>query len=177
MKTLLRLVVFSFIIIGAYTLFATEYVPQGAVDRSGGEASLDEDTPAAVRTARDLVDLGRKVFNGKGSCTLCHNRRGRAPLLDGVGIRASKRIREEGYRGKARTAEGYIIESMREPSAYVVEGFGVPDGSGGVRSPMPVVTGPVIGLTDLEVRAVAAYLEDLSGLEVTVKPHLKEGAD
>jgi len=175
MKTLLKLVLFSFLVIGAYTLFGTEYVPQGAADRARGDEDIEAPGPESVKTVDDLIALGKKVFNGKGSCTLCHNSRGRAPLLDEVALRAAARIKETDYSGKARSAEEYIIESMREPSAYVVNGFGVPDGGGGVVSPMPVVTGPEIGLTETEVRAVAAYLENLAGLDVTITPSRASG--
>ena len=175
MKTLLKLVLFSFLVIGAYTLFGTEYVPQGAVDSVSGNGVIVAPGPESVKTVDDLIALGKKVFNGNGSCTLCHNSRGRAPLLDEVALRAARRIKETDYRGKARSAEEYIIESMREPSAYVVKGFGVPGAKGGVVSPMPVVTGAEIGLTETEVRAVAAYLLDEAGLEVTVTPSRARG--
>ncbi len=174
MKTLIQLAVFSLVIIGVYTLFGAVYVPQGARER---EASPPAQAPLGAGrelSAEGLVVLGRSIFNGKGSCTLCHNSRGRAPLLDDAAVRASERIKDPAYRGKARSAAEYIIESMTEPSAYVVKGFGVPDGKGGEVSPMPDVTGPEIGLTEMEVRAVAAYLQDLAGLEVTVTPSRAE---
>ncbi len=175
MKTLLKIVFFSLLVIGGYTLFGTEYVPQGAVDRARGDEDIEAFGPESVKTVDDLIALGKKVFGGKGSCTLCHNSRGRAPLLDEVALRAARRIKEAGYRGRARSAVEYIIESMREPSAYVVKGFGVPGGEGGVVSPMPVVTGAEIGLTETEVRAVAAYLLDKAGLDVTVTPSRAKG--
>ena len=174
MKTLVKLAIFSLIIIGVYTLFGAVYVPQGAREREAPAGTAAPDTDEEL-TTEGLVALGRSVFTGKGSCTLCHNSRGRAPLLDEVAIRASERLKDPGYRGKARSAADYIIESMIEPSAYVVKGFGVPDGKGGEVSPMPVVTGPEIGLTEREMRAVAAYLQDLAGQEVTVPPSRAPG--
>jgi mono/diheme cytochrome c family protein len=174
MKTLIKLAVFSLLVIGVYTLFGAVYVPQGAREREApaGPAALGA---GEELTPEGLVALGRSIFNGKGSCTLCHNSRGRAPLLEDVAIRASERIKDPAYKGSARSAADYIVESMTEPSAFVVKGFGVPDGKGGEVSPMPVVTGPEIGLTETEVRAVAAFLQDLAGQEVTVTPSRAPG--
>jgi len=170
LRVLLRLTVFAILIIGSYTLFAAKYVPQGP--KRGGAVKTVESGAEAIRamSPRAFAGLGKSIFFGKGSCSLCHNGRGRAPILEGVAVRAGARIKEARYSGMARDGQGYILESILRPSAYVVRGFGVPDGKGGEVSPMPLVMGPEIGLTGLEVKAVAAYLQSLSGLEITVTP-------
>ena len=57
---------------------------------------------------------------------------------------------------------------MVDPSAYVVAGFGKA-GSNDSESPMPNVTAGGIGLSEAEVAAVIAYLQDLAGAEITVE--------
>jgi len=169
LRVLLRLTVFAILIIGSYTLFAAKYVPQGP-KRGGAEVKEAGVTAIRAMSPRAFANLGKTIFFGKGSCSLCHNGRGRAPLLDGVAIRAGARIKEARYSGMARDGQGYLLESILRPSAYVVRGFGVPDGKGDTVSPMPLVMGPEIGLTGLEVKAVAAYLQSLSGLDITITP-------
>ena len=56
--------------------------------------------------------------------------------------------------------QSYLEESMLEPSAFVVAGFGKV-GSGDAESPMPAVTAGSIGFTEVEIGAVIAYLQDL----------------
>ena len=57
---------------------------------------------------------------------------------------------------------------MIDPSAYVVAGFGK-KGTNDTVSPMPDVSKGSVGFSDAEIKAVIAYLQDLGGLEVTVK--------
>jgi cytochrome c oxidase subunit 2 len=56
---------------------------------------------------------------------------------------------------------------MLKPSVYVVAGFGKA-GTNDTESPMPDVTGGGIDLSEAEISAVIAYLQDLGGAEVTV---------
>jgi hypothetical protein len=55
---------------------------------------------------------------------------------------------------------------MKEPSAFVVATFG---SDGDTKSPMPNVTTGSIGLSEAEVDAVIAFLQNKAGVEVTVK--------
>jgi cytochrome c oxidase subunit 2 len=57
---------------------------------------------------------------------------------------------------------------MLKPSAFVVVGFGKA-GTNDTVSPMPNVTGGGIDLSEAEISAVIAYLQDLGGAEVTVE--------
>lgn len=119
-------------------------------------------------TMEQYVAIGDKIFHGKGTCTLCHKAvGGRAPDLAAVGSRAETRVKEPEYKGKATTGEEYIHESMLEPSAYVVAGFGKP-GTNDTVSPMPHINKGAIGLSDVEIGAVIAFLQTWAGVDVTV---------
>jgi hypothetical protein len=93
---------------------------------------------------------------------------GRAPLLEESAIVAEERLADAGYAGTAESVEDYLYESLAEPSAYVVAGYGKA-GTGDTESPMPNILTGRIGLSEVEARAVVAYLQDLSGVEVTVE--------
>lgn len=166
MSNLLKVVVFSLCVIGAYTLFATTFTP--AIKP---EPPIIDNLPASTgMTPAQFAALGEKLYDNKGSCALCHNPvGGRAPLLDDVALRAAGRIKEPGYKGSAIDAAGYIYESMTNPSAYVVAGYGVV-GSNDGQSPMPDVSKEPIGLTSAEIRAIIAYLQQRAGAAITVGP-------
>lgn len=132
------------------------------------EAPPVEEKITGAMTKDQFVAMGDKIFHGKGTCTLCHSPvGGRAPLLDTVGSRAAERIKDPRYKGKAKTGEEYIRESMMEPSTYVVAGFGKP-GTNDTVSPMPQINKGAIGLSDVEINSVISYLQKSGGVEVTV---------
>lgn len=85
-------------------------------------ASADEDTLALVRR-------GQEVY-GTQYCGTCHalssaGTAGRfGPSHDGMGPTADERIRDPAYEGAARTAAEYLRESIVDPGAYRVPGFG-----------------------------------------------------
>jgi mono/diheme cytochrome c family protein len=72
-----------------------------------------------------------------------------------VGGRAETRVKEAGYKGKATNGAEYLVESVMEPTAYVVEGY---------QPSMPPVGRQ---LNDLELVAVVSFLQSQGG-EVTV---------
>jgi nitric oxide reductase subunit C len=83
----------------------------------------------------DPVTRGKALFNGAGACAGCHSIAPGltlvGPSLDGVDGRASERTASADYRGAAHDADGYLRESILEPSAYVVPGnpiFAGPNG-------------------------------------------------
>lgn len=165
MNNFLKVIVFSVITIVLYTLFATEYIPPLNPAPPPKEEALD----LGAMSMDQFVVLGEKIYNGKGTCTLCHNPVvKRAPLLDALAGVAEERIKDPGYKGEAKDAAAYIIESMIKPSAYVVKGFGV-TGTNDTQSPMPDVSTGAIGLNEVELKAVTAYLQKLGGAEVTVE--------
>jgi len=115
----------------------------------------------------DFIALGAKLYNGKGNCTLCHNAMGRAPILDRIGTVSIDRLNDPRYKGQATTVEEYLHESMTRPSAFVVSGYGK-SGSNDTESPMPDVMGSGIGLNEIELAAIIAYLQHSDGADVTV---------
>ena len=164
MKTLLKVVVFGLFVIAFFAGYANFGVPRIEPAPPPKEEILD----LRAMTMEEFVALGERTFTSKGTCTLCHNAvGGRAPMLDDLASLASERLVDPAYEGEATDLESYLHESMVATSAYVVPGFGKA-GSGDSVSPMPDVTAGGIGLSEAEMGAVIAYLQDLSGLEVTV---------
>jgi mono/diheme cytochrome c family protein len=134
-----------------------------------GEAPVEKKLELGALTMDGFVALGEEVFLGKGTCPLCHNDRGRAPdipALDMVAT-AKKRMADERYKGKATDPEGYLRESLINPSAFVVAGFGK-GGSNDTISPMPNVSKAPIELSEVELNAVIAYLQAKDGNRITV---------
>ncbi len=120
-------------------------------------------------TMEDFLALVDKIYDGKGTCTLCHNPvMKRAPLLERTAIVAKERLKDPRYRGKAKTVKDYLYESLVDPSAYVAKGYGV-TGTNDTVSPMPDVSKGAIGLNEVELWAVVAYMEKLAGAEITVE--------
>lgn len=163
MYNVLKVSGFSLAVIGGFTAFSNYGIPQ----IKSAPPPVEEKLELGAMTMEQFVALGARIYNGKGTCTLCHNAMGRAPLLDKIGAVAAERLKDPGYRGTAKTVEEYLHESLVKPSAFVVPGFGKA-GSNDGESPMPDVSGGGIGLSDAEIKAVIAYLQDASGSEVTV---------
>ncbi|MBI5185329.1 MAG: c-type cytochrome [Nitrospinae bacterium] len=163
MVNFLKIIVFSLVLMFCYSGFANYAIPVMIPEPPPKEAVI-----SGEMSMEDFIALGGSIFNGKGTCTLCHNPvGGRAPLLEGVGARAAERIKDARYKGKATNGGEYIHESMVNPSAFVVSGFGKP-GTNDTVSPMPDISKGSIGLNEGELNAVIAYLQSSSGVEVTV---------
>ncbi len=128
-----------------------------------------------INTVDQMIELGGEIFGsedepGRGKCPMCHRRiGGRAPVLDGITMRAGKTIKDPRYKGHATTGLEYIEESEECPSCFVVVGYGT-QGSNDTKSPMPVTVNPPIGLSPIERDAVIAFFQDRDGSDVTVKP-------
>jgi mono/diheme cytochrome c family protein len=124
---------------------------------------------AATMTTGDLVNTGKSIVEGKGSCLTCHtigktSGPFRFPDLAGVGSRAATRI-------PGMNDLQYFADTLYHPNDFIVPGF----------SPgMPTINKPPIGLTDDEIRAVIAYLQSLGGTPTvtmtTVIPYAGGGA-
>ncbi len=164
MMMFFKVVIFSLLVMAGFWSFSNFGIPQIRPEPPPQEAKLD----LGAMTMDQFVALGAKLFNGKGTCTLCHNAMGRAPMLDKVAAVSAERLKDARYKGGAKTVEEYLHESLVKPSAFVVAGFGK-SGTNDTESPMPDVTGGGIGLNESEVKAVVAYLQDSSGGEVTVE--------
>ena len=151
MRTFLKVFAFNIVTI-AFFLYVGNSIPQLRQDPPK-ELVLAADAPV-----EDFVRAGQDIFYGKGTCALCHEigKKGeRCPDLAGVGERAATRVKESGYKGKATNAAEYLVESVMDPTTYVVEGY---------QPSMPPVGRQ---LNDLELVAVVAFLESQGG-EVTV---------
>ncbi|MFQ5848806.1 MAG: c-type cytochrome [Candidatus Methylomirabilales bacterium] len=118
--------------------------------RGGMEAALMEVSPEA----------GEKIFWGKGKCSTCHSigSKGSAIRCPNQGVLLPKfpvpLWERAATRVDGKTAAEYVVESVYNPSAYVVEGY-----SDGV---MPHVKNPPIALTDDEILSVLVYLVSTS---------------
>lgn len=163
MKNFLQVVVFSLLTIGGFWGFANFLVPRIEPAPPPKTEKLD----LGSMTMTQFIALGDKLYNGKGTCTLCHNDMGRAPMLDRIGSMGPKRLADPRYKGEAKDIESYLYESMLKPSAFVAVGFGKA-GTNDTESPMPDVSGGAIGFSEAETLAVIAYLQDIGGAEVTV---------
>jgi mono/diheme cytochrome c family protein len=168
MRNFLNVVIFSLIMIGSFGGYATFGIPRIKPAPPPVEEKLD----LGAMTMETYIAMGEKIFKGKGTCTLCHNERGRAPDLPKLNMadETKKALADPRYKakGEATDVQGYLYESMVAPSAYVVAGFGK-SGTNDTVSPMPNISGGSIGLSDIEINSVIAYLQDLSGIEVTVE--------
>lgn len=164
MIQLLRIIVFSLLMIGFFSSFSNFGIPQIVP----APPPVDEVIDLTTMTIETFVELGERIFKGKGTCTLCHNDvGGRAPMLDQVGNAIRARLADTRYKGSAASVQEYIYESMTMPSAFVVAGFGKM-GTNDTESPMPDVKAGGIGLSEVEILAVIAYLQDLNGIDITV---------
>jgi hypothetical protein len=146
-----------------------------------GEAPVEKVVDLGSLTMDDFVALGEDLFNNKGTCTLCHKPPplGRAPDIQGEDMVALsiERLADERYQGEAKDAPGYILESMLDPSRYVVATWGK-KGSNDSESPMPAVNKAPIELSSMEMDAITAYLQAKDGNEVTVAlPTAEEAAE
>ncbi len=164
MNNFLKVAIFSLLTIGAFTAYSNFGIPQIEPAPPPVEEKLD----LGAMTMDQFIALGDKLYHGKGTCTLCHNEMLRAPLLDDVEAMAHKHMSDPNYKGEATTVEEYLHESFVNPSAYVVPGFGKA-GTSDTESPMPDVSAGGIGLSEAEITAIIAYLQDISGGEVTVE--------
>lgn len=112
-------------------------------------------------------EAGEALFWSKGNCYTCHSVGGRGSAIRGpnlgetgplnmpIGTRAAKRAEERAKQtGKPYTAIDYLVETLTEPGAYLVEGY---------QNIMPVVWKPPIALKPNEIKAVIAYLQSQGG--------------
>lgn len=164
MKQFLAVIGFSLLTIAGFSAFSNFGIPR----IEPAPPPVQEKVDLGAMTMDQFISFGERVLNGKGTCKLCHNELGRAPMLEQIIPNTEERLADARYKGESDDLAGYIRESMVDPSAYVVAGFGKA-GSGDTVSPMPDVSGGSIGLSEAEILAVVAYLQDSGGAEVTVE--------
>lgn len=167
--TFLRVAVFSLAVLFTYTAIAN-LLPQVR-----GKIETDDQPQPGALDRGGQIAWGKRIFTGKGTCNLCHNELGRAPNMLALDLNKEFAIRigDSRYTGAAKGKSGaegieaYVRESMLEPSAYVVAGFGK-KGTNDTESPMPDVSKAPISLSGNEIDAVIAFLQDQAGVDVTV---------
>lgn len=130
----------------------------GALSRASGE------TRRAAPGEGVSAENGELIFWGSGKCHTCHavGTRGRSVRGPDLGvssdgeammIRAARRAAERSAaRGRETSATDYLVESLVDPGAYVVEGF---------KDEMPAIHEPPIQLDPDELRSVILYLQTL----------------
>lgn len=173
--TFLRVAGFSLALVLSYTLY-TNILPQVQ-----SEPPQEEAVDLAALDVAGLIAWGKRLYEGKGTCALCHNAMGRAPDLLALDLAAvlPERIADPHYGGEAKGMEApaaietYLRESMLAPSAFVVAGFGK-KGTDDTVSPMPRADGPPGSLSSAEIDALVAFLQDRAGTKVTVRPPATE---
>jgi len=158
-KHLLGIVLFT-VLVTAFYGYVGQLVPQK-------ETYPPQNTEVGENlTTSEMVDVGREIFEGKGTCISCHtigsSEAGRFPDLAGIGVRSASR--KEGL-----SDVEYMAESLYEPNVFIVDGF----------SPgMLPANKPPISLSQPEVLTVIAYLQSLGGQPtVTMQTKLKYAAE
>ncbi len=113
---------------------------------------------AAVAAEGVNPEAGEAIYWGKGKCSTCHSLGDRGSAVRGpnhenvCGKARDQRVAERQAAGapNIQTATDYLVESIAQPQAEIVEGY-----SGA----MPKVYLPPISLTPDEISAVIMYLQ------------------
>jgi mono/diheme cytochrome c family protein len=151
-KDFFRVTIFVVAILGAFYYMASSIPQQASLPPV--KENLD---PSLIKTKADLVTVGKKLFFGKGQCALCHtigpSHGARAPDLEGIG---------------AKLTREFIYESLTQPDRYIFLDY-----SSSPPKPfpaqMPRINKPPVDLSDAELLAVMAFVQQLGG-EVTIEP-------
>lgn len=133
------------------TLGLFVYVGALVTEISGGEAT----TAVAEGIS---PEAGEAIYWGKGKCSTCHSLGDQGSAVRGpnhadVCAKARDlRVPERQAAGASdiQTATDYLVESIADPEAYIVEGFA---------GAMPEVYLPPISLTPEEITAVIVYMQ------------------
>ena len=142
MKSFLNAVVFTLAVVGFFA-FVCIYVTGLSGGMGGGGATGVS------------PEAGEKIFWGDGQCHTCHSigttgSATRGPDQEGLASRAEERAKEMGLSSGLE----YMVESIVNPSAHIVEGFD---------DIMPKVFDPPIMLDQEKILAVLSYLQTLGG--------------
>ena len=154
--TLPKVFLFMLIVLGAFL-----WVGYEVTKLTGGEKK-------AAATVEITPEGGEAIYWGRGRCFTCHSVGDRGSAVRGpnhgqfgekfaepMGLRAVARARERSEKtGEDYTAVDYLVESLADPGAYVVEGY---------KNEMAVVYAPPISLGLIEIKAVVAYLLAFGG--------------
>lgn len=153
-----KVLVFLIVVLGLFRWIGTTVTDMTGGEPAHGPGGLVELTPEG----------GEGIFWGKGRCYTCHSVGDRGSAVRGpnqgqfgerftapIGVRSEDRAAERSAKtGKNYTRTDYLIESLTEPGAYVVEGY---------RNEMAIVYAPPISLALDEIKAVISYLQSQGG--------------
>lgn len=153
-----KVFIFLIIVLGTFRLIGAT-----VTDMTGGEP--DHSAVGAVELS---PEGGETIFWGKGRCYTCHSVGDRGSAVRGpnqgqfgekftspIGVRSEERAAERSAKtGDDYTRTDYLIESLTEPGAYVVEGY---------KNEMAIVYAPPISLSLDEIKAVISYLQAQGG--------------
>jgi cytochrome c2 len=106
---------------------------QPATTNTGGPSAADQLAQQLAALPKGDAARGQSLVSTNG-CTACHisapvgpgwmaTADNATPKGEGVGTRAQHRFKDAGYTGAATSADGYLLESIIHPNAYVVTGF------------------------------------------------------
>src|SRR5919201_365425 len=150
----MRVTGFVIIVLGLFALTALG-VPQMA-SLPPAEEKFDI---ASIKTPSDLAAIGQKIFFSKGQCALCHSigpsESARCPDLKGIG---------------AKLTREFIYESLTQPQAYIYLDFRHEGPPKQYPARMPYINKNPIGLSNNEILAVIAFLQQMSGEPIGVSP-------
>lgn len=143
---------------GLFKLYCTIHGGMTAVVSTTGSFALSEKEKvefANVKVIPPIVKTGESLFWGRAQCHNCHRigDRGdglRGPNLADIGFRSSMRATKR----KLDSGTEYIVQSIEEPSTYIVEGYS---------DDMPRVYQAPIDLSADDLTAVVAYLQSQGG--------------
>ena len=148
------LIVLTTCLTTAYYTYVGQNVPQKEV-HPPKDIQIRQDM-----STDEMVDAGKEIYEGKGTCSACHKMSGgsRFPDIAGIGERA-------GSQKEGMSDIEYLAEALYKPNDFIVPGY---------NPGMPAVDGPPIGLSDQEIKAVIAYLQSLGGSpSITMDTSLK----
>ncbi len=151
---ILRVLTFVASILGGFAYIAQQ-IPQ-EVSMPPQEEKFDA---ASVKTVEDVIEIGQKIFFGKGQCALCHalggGTHGRCPNLGGdnpVGMKLTRAFEYETYTNPE--AYVYVDYTQSPPKRFAAR--------------MPPINKQPIGLTEPEMLTVFAFLQSRTGaVEIT----------
>jgi len=143
---------------GLFKLYCTIHGGMtGLVSTTGSFELTDAEKKqfAHVTVIPPIVKTGEALFWGRAQCHNCHSigDRGdglRGPNLADIGFRSAMRAKKLGL----DSGTDYIVQSIEEPSAYIVEGYS---------NDMPRVYQTPINLSADDLTAVVTYLQSQGG--------------
>ena len=139
---------------GLFTVYCTIHGGmKGKISTTGSFELTEEEKRkvASVKALPPIVKIGETLFWDKAQCYQCHRmgERGvglRGPDLSDIGFRARIQAQKLGL----DAATDYLIQSLLEPDAYLVDGY---------TNAMAIVYQPPIDLNAQEITAVIAYIK------------------